>query len=348
MSRRLSPLAVATLAGAAALACSPSTPAAPTPSAEPPAPPSGASPEAAGPGTIVGTLCYPSEPPLPPITLFFRNESTQTVTALAHTDGTMAFTIDLPAGTYVAYAWQFDYGTAGSYSQAVPCGLTVSCTDHSLIAFTVAAGQTVSGIDICDWYGAPGDVPAPPGGAAASPGPPPTAAAPPPPGGVSLNCDGTYQRFRLTDGGAAGRTAWVDRWDGASWVTVSSLAGGDPMVRQIESEAGLYSFGGCAQLVVIPLRYAGSGAYLELSAYAWNGGGLTEVYQRAGAHAAWSAAGADLRFEESVYLYGEPNCCPCNRQAWVHTWDGAAFTASGTWLQPIDSGVPRPECTPSP
>ena len=348
MSRRNRILAAGVLLGAAALACSLPIPGPSTPSPEPPGPPPSETPASGGPGTVVGTVCYPSEPPLPPMTLFFRNEDTQAVVYQPHTDGTMAYSVALPAGTYVAYAWQFEYAVAGSYSQAVPCGLSVACTDHSLIPFVMTAGETVSGIDICDWYGAPGDVPPPPGGAAASTAPPPTSSAPPPAGGVSLNCDGTYQRFRLTDGGAAGRTAWADRWDGASWVNVWSLAGGDPMIRQIETEAGLYSFGGCQQLVVIPLRYAGSGAVLELLVYAWTGGGLAEVYRRDGAHASWSAAGSDLVFDESVYLFGEPNCCPCNRQTSVHSWDGASFTATSSSVQPIDSGAPRPECTPSP
>jgi len=58
------------------------------------------------------------------------------------------------------YAWLDDGNLGGSYSQAVPCGLSVDCTDHSLIPVTVNAGQDVTGIDVCDWYGPP--PPAPP------------------------------------------------------------------------------------------------------------------------------------------------------------------------------------------
>jgi hypothetical protein len=40
----------------------------------------------------------------------------------------------------------------GVYSQYVLCGLRASCSDHTLIEVTVAAGQTRTGIDPSDWY----------------------------------------------------------------------------------------------------------------------------------------------------------------------------------------------------
>jgi hypothetical protein len=101
-------------------------------------------------------------------------------------------------GTYVAYAWRDGYELGGSYSQALPCSLSVNCTDHRRIEFQVSTGAAVSGIDICDWYGQPGEVPFPPG--AASPNTVTVlATATAPPGGISLNCDGTYQKARITD-----------------------------------------------------------------------------------------------------------------------------------------------------
>jgi len=56
-------------------------------------------------------------------------------------------------GTYIVYAWLDDGKMGGTYSKAVPCGLTASCTDHSLLPVQVKAGQDVAGIDVCDWYG---------------------------------------------------------------------------------------------------------------------------------------------------------------------------------------------------
>lgn len=175
---------------------------------------------------------------------------------------------------------------------------------------------------------------------------PPTVTPVPPAGGVSLNCDGTYQRLRITDGGASGKTISVDNWDGSGWVNVWNIAGGDAMIRQIEVEAGYYTFGGCQKLVIVPIRYSGSGAILELSIHVWNGAGLTQVYFNDGVHGSWSKVGDNVIFEESLYLYGEPNCCPCNRQTLQYTWDGTAFNQTGSAITPTYSGTPPPICVP--
>jgi hypothetical protein len=168
----------------------------------------------------------------------------------------------------------------------------------------------------------------------------------PPPGGVSLNCDGTYQRVRISDAGTSGKTVSVDNWDGSSWINVWNYAGGDAMIKQIEAEAGYYTFLGCQKLVIVPERYAGSGAVLNLKIYVWNGAGMSTVYTNEGVHGTWSKLGDMILFEESLYLYGEPNCCPCNRQGLEHTWDGAAFTQTGSQISPTYSGTPPAECTP--
>ncbi|MEW6567179.1 MAG: hypothetical protein AB1449_03255 [Chloroflexota bacterium] len=340
-------LKVAILAGAAALlACSLPlpTPAPPSETATIPLPT--LTPVSSGPGTVTGLICYPSEPPLPPLTLYFANVDTGTVTAQEHTDGTGEYSVDLEPGTYVAYAWHAELSLGGSYSQAVPCGLTASCTDHSLIEFAVSSGMTTSGIDICDWYGMPGDVPTPPGGLPSTPPPAATLTATPPPGGVSMACDGIYQRFRLTDGGPSGKTASVDVWNGTTWVNVWNWAGGDPMIKQIQPEAGLYSFGTCEQFVVIPEVYAGSGAFLKLTVHRWNGAGLSEIFNLEGDQAHWTHTGDGILFEESVFLYNEPHCCACNRQVRQFTWDGSAFVLTASAINPTYSGTPPAECTP--
>lgn len=115
-------------------------------------------------GTVTGLICYPSEF-IPPMTLYFKDVGTSQVLDFAHNDGSMNYSVQLPPSTYVAYAYRTGTNIAGSYSQAVLCGLTVNCTDHSLIPFQVTGGQTTADIDICDYYGQPGDIPAPPGGA---------------------------------------------------------------------------------------------------------------------------------------------------------------------------------------
>ncbi|MGD8553881.1 MAG: hypothetical protein PVJ07_06810 [Anaerolineales bacterium] len=227
---------------------------------------------------------------------------------------------------------------------AIACGQSVTPTPSSgEDAMATAVAATLEAI-----AQATASAPPPPE-ATAPPTAPPPAEEPtptPPSDGVSLNCDGTYQRFRITDGGASGKTAWVDNWQGGTWVNVWSLAGGNPMEQQIEDDAGLYTFGGCQQFVAVPIRIAGSGTILHLRVYAWNGAGLTEVYNREGVHGQWEQSGNSIMFEESVYLYGEPNCCPCNTQLTQHSWNGSAFVETLSQLTPTYEGTPPPECSP--
>jgi len=168
----------------------------------------------------------------------------------------------------------------------------------------------------------------------------------PPPEGLSLNCDGTYQRVRVVDGGAAGKTVFVDNWNGATWVEVWRVEGGDPMSQQIEDTAGYYLFGECTYLVIVPILYGGSGAVIELTIYAWDGVGMIDVYRHDGVHADWEKLGNMITFEESLYLFDEPNCCPCNRQYLEHTWDGTAFQQTGSLISPTYEGDPPDHCQP--
>jgi CSLREA domain-containing protein len=119
-------------------------------------------------GTVTGAVCYPSEG-IPPMDLYFLEVGTQVVSSFPHTDGSTSYSVDLDPGTYVAYAYPVGYDIGGSYSEAVLCGLTVNCTDHTLIEFDVFAGQETSDIDICDWYGESSGVPLPSGEMPASP-----------------------------------------------------------------------------------------------------------------------------------------------------------------------------------
>jgi hypothetical protein len=113
-------------------------------------------------GTVEGNICFPSEG-IPPMNLFFLLEGTGQVNVFPIQQNQNTFSFGLPTGNYTAFAWLPDYTIGGSYSQAVACGLTVDCSDHSLLTFTVASGETISGIDVCDWYGGEGSVPRPEG-----------------------------------------------------------------------------------------------------------------------------------------------------------------------------------------
>lgn len=123
-------------------------------------------------GTVIGAICYPSEG-IPPMDLYFLNVGTQVVSPFPHLNGSASYSVALDPGTYVAYAYPQGYSIGGAYSEAVLCGLTINCTDHSLVEFDVFAGQTTSDIDICDWYGDPSDVPLPSGEMLVTPTPTP-------------------------------------------------------------------------------------------------------------------------------------------------------------------------------
>jgi hypothetical protein len=144
------------------------TPIPPTPTLLPIIVPT-ATPAAVGNGTVTGALGYPSEV-IPPMKVYFENVNTADVLTLSTGENQGTYSKTLPPGTYHVYAWLEGNGLGGSYSAAVPCGLTVDCTDHSLLPVVVTAGGTTAGIDITDWYGPAGSVPLPAGASAPTTG----------------------------------------------------------------------------------------------------------------------------------------------------------------------------------
>jgi hypothetical protein len=167
-----------------------------------------------------------------------------------------------------------------------------------------------------------------------------TATATAPPDGVSLNCDGTYQRVRITDHGASGKTISVDDWDGSTWVNVWNVSSGDPNLRQILPEAGHYEFAGCRNLVIVPMRSSGPHLWLELGIHVWNGAGLTQVYFNEGYYGEWLKAGDVISFREASSLGGSP-LSPCEWTTLEHEWDETAFVQVGSVIAPV------PACTPT-
>jgi hypothetical protein len=108
-------------------------------------------------GTVTGSVCYPSEF-IPEMTLYFEELTRGDLAYQSHPEGQDSYSIILPPGTYVAYAYPLDgKGLGGMYSQAVVCGLGAECTDHTPVIFEVKPGQETSGVNICDWY-SPEDV----------------------------------------------------------------------------------------------------------------------------------------------------------------------------------------------
>lgn len=175
---------------------------------------------------------------------------------------------------------------------------------------------------------------------------PPTPTFTPPPSGLSYECDGTYQRTQFIDQGEDGRILLVENWDDGIWVEVWRHEEPDPMISQIDAEAGPTLFGECQYLVALPIRFSGSGANLALSFYRWNGITMEEVYFHEGVHGDWSKLGVSITFLESLYLYNEANCCPCNRQYLEHSWDGEQFTQTGSLVEPTYEGEAPEYCQP--
>jgi len=114
-----------------------------------------------GPAAIEGRVCYPAGS-IPAMTVYIQPVGEDRVYEVPIEAGQTSYRAEVPPGQYYVYAWLPDFSQSGSYSQAVICGLTAACKNHTLLPVTVEAGQTVSGVDVCDWYHGPFDVPYPP------------------------------------------------------------------------------------------------------------------------------------------------------------------------------------------
>jgi hypothetical protein len=117
-------------------------------------------------GAITGQLSYPSEfIPSMRVVAFRVADKKPFYVDTQINDGT--YVLPVPAGTYhvVAYVGGPYVGPqiiSGGYSQAVPCGLSVDCTDHTLIDVMVTQGSVTAGIDPGDFYAPQGTFPTPP------------------------------------------------------------------------------------------------------------------------------------------------------------------------------------------
>lgn len=117
-------------------------------------------------GTISGTLDYPSDG-VPNLLVYAINTDNPDRFYTTRTEsGETNFTIiGVTPGDYYIVAYLEDApdaGLVGGYTAAVACGLTVECTDHTLIPVSVAAGETTTGVDVRDWYAPAGTLPARP------------------------------------------------------------------------------------------------------------------------------------------------------------------------------------------
>ncbi|MEL7626854.1 MAG: hypothetical protein AAGU15_08355 [Anaerolineaceae bacterium] len=137
-------------------AACPTATVAPT-STTPTAIPATATPTVKG-GSLSGSLSYPSEG-IPALRIVAMNP----LTGVYYWQNTVAgqsfyrFT-DLEPAKYWVMAYEIANPSKtffAAYTEAVPCGLTAACTDHTLIAVEVKAGAETENINPTDWYGDP-------------------------------------------------------------------------------------------------------------------------------------------------------------------------------------------------
>lgn len=103
-------------------------------------------------GIVQGKVCYPSEI-IPKMTAYFQEQGSGEFTTLTIALNQNTYSVELPPGTYIAFAYpDQDPTIGGMYSEATACGLQPECTDHNLRPFVVQAGKVSKEVDLCDWY----------------------------------------------------------------------------------------------------------------------------------------------------------------------------------------------------
>lgn len=108
---------------------------------------------------FAGDLSYPSEG-IPPLRVVAFSIETQEPVASVETEaGQSTYVLPVPNGVYYIVAYTLDGGLAGGYTVAVLCGLSVDCTDHTLIPVPAANGIAMGDIDPTDWYAPEGSFP---------------------------------------------------------------------------------------------------------------------------------------------------------------------------------------------
>ncbi len=99
-----------------------------------------------------GKLCYPSDY-IPSMVVYLKEINTNQTYTLATKQNQKQFSFaNIPLGNYFAYAYTVDKAHGG-YTNAVPCGLSYECQDHSLINIELKGQPFHDTISICDWYG---------------------------------------------------------------------------------------------------------------------------------------------------------------------------------------------------
>ena len=89
--------------------------------------------------------------------------------------------------------------------------------------------------------------------------------------------------------------------------------------------------------LVVRIRYAGTGSILEAHVLSFKGG-VTASLADITAYKGWMEyQGNGYLVSQPLYLYNEPNCCPCRKETVTYAWDGVAFTASAAQREALES-----------
>lgn len=113
-------------------------------------------------GQISGKLCYPGEY-IPRLNIYLKEiNSGKIYRQTTGPDPTGYRFTNVLAGGYIAFAYTVEKEMSdesgntfkgwGGYTQNVPCGLKVGCSDRTLIKINLDAGGHCDTINICDWY----------------------------------------------------------------------------------------------------------------------------------------------------------------------------------------------------
>ena len=111
-------------------------------------------PETTGPatGTITGDYSYPSDYIPDDINACASNVETNEMHCDSRRNGD-EFSLVVPPGKYRIWAETSDWpGYRAYFSEAVRCGLSVGCDDHSPVVINLEPGETINGVNPHDWY----------------------------------------------------------------------------------------------------------------------------------------------------------------------------------------------------
>lgn len=108
------------------------------------------------------------------------------------------------------------------------------------------------------------------------------------------------------------------------------------MFNQIETVDIVALTGDPLPQVVVRIRYSGTGSILEAHVFSFEGS-VTQSLADITAYKGWMEYLRDgYVLSYPLYLFNEPNCCPCRRETVTYTWDGAAFAATQTLREAIE------------